>query len=435
MSHIKRGLAVLAVLVAPGSVSAGDWKFNSDLSLSNKAADFHVDLKGYVQFDFRHFGDEFNLVPPANLNATSDTPRRLRIELEGEWKKLGFRIEMDPHDTCWIWDNPCTAGNPEHMKDAHLEYNFSKAFVLRAGNLKLPISHELLTSESKVDFVERAMAPSRLGPNRDWGLEAYGDLNNKKWGYIVGVFAGDGRVDVERAGTTGAARLLFYPTKGLEIAASYTQGTVTAEPLTANNNSPNPMSPSGKGPSGYSFFPRHFVQGHRIRYGGDATYYAGPFGFKAEYMGNHEQRLGQGQTCTPSGSTYVCNDLPDLLGQGWVVGATWLLTGDKKTRTIKPQKPLFSGPGAIELAARFEYLKFDDTAANVGFESQASRATNVLATGNHVFTGGVSWWPTQFFRATGNVAVEKFTAPVIAPTPGKAGNYVTLIGRLQLMIP
>jgi hypothetical protein len=312
----RRGFAaawlLFTAIVLPAG--AGDWTFNKDLSLSNKPAEFHVDLKGYVQFDFRHFEDDFALIKPGDLNSTSETPRRLRIGLEGEWKKLGFQIEMDPHDTCWIWDDPCTAGNPEHMKDAYLEYTFSKTLVLRAGNFKLPISHELLTSEAKVDFVERAMAPNRLGPNLDWGVEAYGDFH-KKWGYLLGVFAGDGRVDIERAGTTGAARLTFSPTKGLQLAGSFTEGTVTAEPFSANNNTPNPLSPSGKGPSGFSFFPRHFVQGHRIRYGADATYYRGKAGLKAEYIGNRQQRLGQGQTCQPSGGTFVCNDLPDLLEQ------------------------------------------------------------------------------------------------------------------------
>ena len=57
------------------------------------------------------------------------------------------------------------------------------------------------------------------------------------------------------------------------------------------------------------------------------------------------------------------------------------MTGERKVRTIRPRRGLFAGPGAIELAARYEELWFDDV-SNKGFESAGSRAGNIRPAGN-----------------------------------------------------
>jgi hypothetical protein len=35
----------------------------------------------------------------------------------------------------------------------------------------------------------------------------------------------------------------------------------------------------------------------------------------------------------------------------------------------------------------------------------------------------------------GNAVVERYDDPLLAPVPGKKGNYVTLLARLQLSLP
>ena len=72
---------------------------------------------------------------------------------------------------------------------------------------------------------------------------------------------------------------------------------------------------------------------------------------------------------------------------------------------------------------------------NEGFESAGSRAANVRAAGYHAFTSGLSWWPSSFLRFGGDVVVESYTDALRAPTPGKKGNYVTLLGRVQVHLP
>jgi phosphate-selective porin len=95
---------------------------------------------------------------------------------------------------------------------------------------------------------------------------------------------------------------------------------------------------------------------------------------------------------------------------------------------------VFSGPGAIELSARYEELWFDD-ASNEGFESAGSRAANIRPAGISTLTGGLSWWPARMLRLSGNVLFERYDDALRAPEPGRTGNYVSFFGRLQVHLP
>jgi phosphate-selective porin len=253
----------------------------------------------------------------------------------------------------------------------------------------------------------------------------HGDLG-KRLAYQVGVFTGDGRVEDSRAGTTGAARIVFAAAKGLDVGVSTSYGTLEADPTTAAD--PQPKGFQGRGPSGYKFFGAKFVDGTRIRGGLDAAFRRGPFGLKAEVLQARDQRKAQGSTG---------DDLPDVLGTGWAVSGTWLVTGEeKKASSVRPRRgALNGGPGAVEIGLRFESLDLDDSGPDQGFAGSGNRARNIVPAGDRVFTGGVSWWPSDWFRVMGNVLVESFKDPLLAPEPGKQGNYVTLVGRLQFHIP
>ena len=54
-------------------------------------------------------------------------------------------------------------------------------------------------------------------------------------------------------------------------------------------------------------------------------------------------------------------DLSDFIGTAWYVTGTWFVTGEDKDNNINPQAPavLSGGIGAIELAVRYEQLRFE----------------------------------------------------------------------------
>jgi phosphate-selective porin len=382
-------------------------------SLENPSAGFKIALRGYAQADFRSFqdwtaGDE----DTGNLRADEFEWRRLRVSLEGEWKRLSFEFTADP-----------AFDEGDELKDAWGSLRFTKALQVRGGYTKVPVSPEWTTSAAKTDFVERSAVVDALAPARDWGGMLHGEIA-RTVEYQAGVFEGDGRGQDWRAGTTAAGRLVVKPARWLGLGGSFSQGDVQADPVGPGLD-PEPKGLEGKSVTGYVFFPPTFVSGRRLRWGADARVEKGPVALWGEFLEAREERNGQGP---------VLEDLPEIVGDGWSVSATWLVTGEKKTRTIRPDRSLFGGPGAIELAVRYEELRFDDV-ENQGFESAGNRARNVRPAGYSAFTGGLSWWPSTFLRLMGDVVIERYDDALRAPEPGKKGNYATLLGRVQVHLP
>jgi phosphate-selective porin len=388
------------------------WKVEP-FSIRNKAAGFRLKLAGYLQADFRSFLDwQVGDGSDPSERAEEFEWRRLRLGFEGEWRRLSFELDVDP-----------AFDEGDELKDARLSLRLAKPLVITGGHVKLPVSPERLTSAAKTDFIERAAVVQALAPDRDWGGLAGGELGRAlEWS--AGVFEGDGRASARRAGTTAAARLVLKPAGWLDLAGSFAQGDVVADPVSPELDS-SPKGLEGTSGTGYEFFPGVYVNGRRRRWGADARIQGGPVAVWGEFLEAREEREGQGPTL---------EDLPDVVGRGWSATASWLVTGERKVRTIRPRRGLFAGPGALELALRYEELWFDDV-SNQGFESAGSRAGNVRPAGIRTFTGGLSWWPTPFLRLQGNVLVERYDDALRAPEPGKAGDYVSLLARAQVHLP
>jgi phosphate-selective porin len=396
----------------PSKPPAEGWK-REGFELSNPSADFKIRLSGYLQADFRSYLDwQVGDGTDDTLRYDESEWRRLRIGIEGEWHRLSFEFDVDP-----------AFDEGDELKNAYLGIRLSREVQLRGGHMKLPVSPEFLTSASKTDFVERAALVTSLGLGRDWGGLVEGELG-KVLEYSAGVFEGDMRTSQNRAETTAVGRLVLKPSSWLDLGGSYSQGDVVAEPETPGFDT-SPKGLDGTSGTGYRFFPSVYVNGRRQRWGADARLQGGPVALWGEFLEAREERKGQGPTL---------EDLPDVRGRGWSVTGTWLVTGERKTRTIRPRRGLFEGAGAVELAARYEELWFDDV-SNQGFEAAGSRARNIRPAGLKTVTGSVSWWPTRFLRFQGNVLVERYDDALRAPEPGKQGNYVSLVGRAQVHLP
>jgi phosphate-selective porin len=388
------------------------WKVEP-FKLSNAAAGFEVGLAGYMQADFRSYLDwQVGDGSDPTLRAEETEWRRLRIGFEGEWRRLSFEFDVDP-----------AFDEGDELKDARLGLRLAKALRVDGGHIKLPMSPEWLSSASKTDFIERAAVVGSLAPGRDWGGLLQGGLG-KAAEWSAGVFAGDTRSGSSRAGTTAAARLVLRPAGWLDLGGSFAQGDVAADAAVAGVE-PSPKGLDGTSGTGYRFFPAAHVNGQRRRWGAEARIQGGPVAVWGEFLEAREERLGQGP---------VGEDLPDVRGRGLSATATWLVTGERKARTIRPARTLFRGPGAVELSVRYEELWFDDV-SNQGFEAAGSRARNIRPAGIQTLTGGLSWWPTRFLRLQGNVLVERYDDALRAPEPGRRGDYVSILSRIQVHLP
>jgi phosphate-selective porin len=415
--------AVLAVVAASALAASGaraqekrkpeapgGWEAKP-FSIENPSAGFRLALRGYLQADFRSFLD-WMVGGGDGGRADEFEWRRLRIGLEGEWGRLLFQVDGDP-----------AFDKGKELKDAWLNLRLTRFLQVRGGHMKLPTSPERLTSPAKTDFTERAAAVASITPDRDWGATLRGEIG-RAVEYEAGVFEGDGSTSDGRAETTGAGRLVLKPAHWLQAGGFYAQGDVVAS-AAGPGLDPRPKGFEGKSISGFVFFPPTFVAGRRLRWGADLRIQAGPASLWGEFLEGREERRRQGPTL---------EDLPEVRGDGWSANVTWLVTGEKKTRTVRPRRSLFGGPGAVELAARYEELRFDD-ASNEGFESAGSRAANVRPAGLRAFQGGLSWWPSPFLRLMGDVVVERYDDPLRAPEPGKEGPYVSVLARAQVHLP
>jgi phosphate-selective porin OprO and OprP len=386
--------------------------YREDFSLRNGKS--KIEITGYAQTDFRHFDWDVQGDETGEERSPESEFRRFRMGLQGEVGKFIFEIAADPRES----------EEGSHLKDATIGYEFSKHLSLLVGHFKPPISQEFLTSASKTDFVERAMLTD-LAPDRDWGAAISGEAG--RFDYAVGGFAGDGDGNDERSGSGGAGRLSFKVTKGLSVAASYMQTKVEPDLRIRPELEPDPKGAPGHSLSGFTFWNRAHVNGTRKRLGGDLVYSRGPFRMRAEFLQMDEQRKGQGSQS---------QDIPDIRGRGWTAGASYVLTGEKKGSTVEVEKSVFrGGRGALEIAARVEGLKFDDTGDPSGFAGFGNRASNIAASGASVIEAGLNYWAANYLKFQFGALWEKYNDPLIAPVPGNTGRYFTLQGRVQVMVP
>ena len=373
-----------------------------------------IEIVGYAQEDFRRFDWSVKGDENGDLVSPERELRRLRMGTQGRFGRVSFEFVVDPRNS----------QKGERLKDGTLGFEFGKGLNLLVGHFKPPFSRDFLTSASKTDYVERSMIGERLVPDREWGASLSGDLSRLT--YSVGVFDGDGDANTQSAKTSGAARLTFEVIKGLDVSGSFMQGKVTPDPRVGATE-PGPKGASGVSTSGFTFWNRAHVKGTRRRLGGDIAFSRGPFRVSGEYLQMDEQRKGQGSTG---------QDIPDVRGRGFNGQVSYVLTGEKKGSTVTPAKSIFAGgKGALEIVARAEALKFDDTGDPSGFAGFGNRARNIAPSGASALEAGLNYWASNFMKLQGSALWESYNDPDVAPIPGKKGRYFTLQARIQLMIP
>ena len=330
---------------------------------------FSFRLRGYVQSDARFFGANGPVAP----GSSTFLLRRVRPILEATaYKYFGLRLMPD-------------FGNGQVvLYDAYAEAKPNAALNLRVGKFKPPIGLERLQSATDVRFVERGL-PTNLVPNRDVGVQLYGDLAAARVQYQLGAFDGapdaaiaDGDVstgkDVSgRVFIRPLATLASAPDVGLGIAGSSgtEQGTLTTTGLGAYRT------------TGQLALFRYradgtaentvLAEGRRTRVSPQGYLYVGPVGVLAEYTRvTHNVRRA--------------TNVAALTNQAWQVSGGWVLTGERESYTgISPDHPLdgskAGGLGALELVARYGVLTTDANAfptyADPATQARRARAAGV----------------------------------------------------------
>ena len=294
-------------------VSAGSDGF----SLQNEGGDFRLQLRGYAQFDGRFFsGDE------GALAINTFTLRRVRPILQGT---LGRYFEFNIM--------PDFGGGTTVLQDAWLDFKPSPKLRVKVGKYKAPVGLERLQSATAIHFVERAF-PTAIVPNRDLGIQLWGELAGGVVTYAAGIFDGapdGGSVDTDlNDGKDLAGRVFLSPfKKGSSVLKELGFGIAGT---TGKQSGPLPAYRSGGQISVITILTGITADGTRTRYSPQLSFYAGRFGLLAEYA------QSDSKVKKADGSRY------SLKASAWQTTATIALTGDKAAYTgVRPKQGLRSG--------------------------------------------------------------------------------------------
>lgn len=330
-------------LAASPAVNAG----SSGFGVTSSDGQFSLSFTGLVQADARFFLDDGE-----DAGTDSFLMRRVRPGIRGRLgDRLAFRIV------------PEFAGSAS-LLDAHADLTLWPNLRLRAGKFKAPFGLERLQSGSELRFIERGH-PTSLAPNRDIGIQFYGDLAGGTVSYAAGVFNGvpdGGSADSDLSDEKDAvARLMLTPMKQSDLAALKGLSLGVAASYGDENGSAGRSALAGyRSPGQVSVFSYRsseeaadavWADGERVRLAPQLTYYHGPFGLLAEYtQASHDVRRG---------------DTTDTLThEAWQIAASWILTGEANSfGGVTPDRPFDPAQGlwgAWELVARLGELNLDD---------------------------------------------------------------------------
>ncbi|MGH9657927.1 MAG: OprO/OprP family phosphate-selective porin [Bryobacteraceae bacterium] len=376
-----------------------------------------VDFRVKIQTDFR------GVSPDRETDEGLFHVNRARVGVEGRFlRDFEYEIEREVRDV------------PNPWRDVFVNYRGLRDFQIQAGKFKVPFGMDQLTGPTNLDFIHRSLIGSQLAPARDIGIMVHGRFFERGLNYQAGLFREDGentRPDVlqddresrsaERtfAGRLTGTPLRLLPVPGIlkdwEIGGAFTSSTVP-EGLKGFR---------GRTASRENIFRSYFVHGQRLRVGLESAWTPGPFSLKGEFIHARDQRIGQGRRL---------EDLPDVIARGWYASGTWLVTGERKVTGLDPNKNFIfgGGLGAVELATRYEQLRFGSS-EHPGLPLRHNRAANILSQSDRVWTWGVNWYLNPYAKVQANAVREKVEDIQRAPLETKNRYWMWMV-RLQFVM-
>lgn len=179
-----------------------------------------IKISGYTQFRYR------NDQTPKTANGFDI--RRARLTVSGDiTEKFDYRTQLE------------LAGKSPFLLDAALGYKVNPYLKLTAGQFTIPFSLENVTPDLKLETLNRSQVVEALSARskdvignqtgRDIGIQASGSWikdDRALVDYAFGIFNGAGiNTSDNNEEKDFAGRVVFHPVKGLDVGASYYDGT------------------------------------------------------------------------------------------------------------------------------------------------------------------------------------------------------------------
>lgn len=380
---------------------------------------FRIDFRWKMQADLRKFS------PQLETHEGKFDMQRARFGIEGTFLK-DFEYEVEREIREYMGGR-----KPSHpWRDVNVNFRYFRNAQIKIGKFKEPFGLEQTTGTMNLDFVQRSRLSDHLTPARDVGAIVHGRFFERGLNYEAGMFRHDGE-NAEpssrepRAQRTWVARVTGTPLRLLPAAKLLKDAELGVAGMSTRQ--PEGLSGlRGQTSSGHTFFPHLNVRGTRFRLGAQFHWAPGPVSIKSEFVHVRDHRMGQ---------SIRGFDIPPLIARAWYVAGTWALTGESKAGGIEPRHALFDhGFGAIELAGRFEVLRFGSS-EHTGSASRSPRAPNILGSSDRIWTAGVNWYLNSFAKIQINGVhdrVEDTQAPR-GPIPGRQDYWMGIV-RLQFVM-
>lgn len=380
-------------------------------------------LRGLVQGDYRYYDS-------GNDAADTFLLRRARLILEGKFAQ-NFSFVVQPE----------FAGTTQIL-DAYVNAAISPAFQVRVGKFKTPVGLEQLQSDPVAFFNERSVATG-LTPNRDVGLQVWGDVLDQRLTYTLAVVNGVPDGGNNANGTSDfddnkvfAARLFATPFAndkesalsglGFGVAASVGEFE-TASGRTAGYRTDGQQTFFTFLTSATTVADNVVAAGRGLTVSPQGYFYRGPFGILAEYVISsiEVQRGGVGR-------------IADVKNHGYNLSFGYVLTGeDASYRGVTPKttfNPSAGTWGAFELVGRIAGLDIDDTVFT-GPANLRLANPNVSASAITTYGLGLNWYLSRSVRANFDLFHNEFElAPGATPAANAliSDDETSFISRLQL---
>jgi phosphate-selective porin OprO/OprP len=387
--------------------------WSDGFNLASTDGRFKLKVGAYTQADGRFFIDD-----DGKRSANQFTFRRVRPNFEGTvFKYFDFRLLPD------------FAGSKAVLFDAHLDLNYLPEAKLRFGKFKPPVGLERLQSATNLLFVERGL-PTDLVPNRDNGVQLFGELLGGTLTYAGGVFngvpdGGNGDIDVNDD-KDFAGRVFALPFKSIDIGPLKGLGIGIAGTYGRQRGSQSsPDLPSLKTTGQTTFFSYKsnstdatktvVAFGQHTRISPQGYYYFGPFGLLGEYV-RSEQAVG------------LNNKFATLTNDSWQIAASCVITGEaasyKGLAPAQPFDPWQGKWGAFEVAARYGELDIDDDAFSQGFADPKKAARKAKE-----WVVGANWYLNKNVKFVLNYANTDFRGGTAS---GDRKTEKVFLSRVQL---
>jgi phosphate-selective porin OprO/OprP len=370
---------------------------SSGFSASSADSNFVFNLKGLIQVDSRSFFSDEDIKKNDGFLL-----RRARPIFTGTlYHDFDFNFTPD------------FGGSTVQIFDAYGNYRYAPWLQLRAGKVKTPEGLEQLQADVNTSFNERSLVTD-LVPNRDVGLQLWGDINGGVLSYAAGIFNGVG--DSQNSGNSAfeneiefAGRLFTQPFKrsdiaalqglGFGVAGTSENGTSTATDLPSTTGGTLPGYVTDGQQQFFAYNPAVGTvvsSGNHWRLSPQGYYYYGPLGLLGEYAISD-----QGVRNTTTGAQ------ADLHNTAWEISGGWVLTGENASfNGVTPLHPfdLHSGGwGAWQVVARYEELDIDNDAFPV-FSNPATSASKAQA-----WSTGLNWYLNKNIRVNASFSHTTFT--------------------------